>query len=86
MTELQTVLTELANIRALIERPPVHKITVSIKDLMVMFDKCETTIYKIVKSSGFPAPLTIIGNINRCWLKADILKWAKARTIAKARR
>ncbi|MBL4791299.1 MAG: hypothetical protein JKY60_20395 [Kordiimonadaceae bacterium] len=83
MTEFQTVLEELANIRALIEKPPVKKVTIDTHDIAAMLGKANSTIYPLVRLPSFPLPIYCPGVLARCWLLEDFMKWLKSQKMLK---
>ncbi len=82
---LENVVSLLNEIKAQLATPRVEKIVCDVEEVATMLGKAKPTGFKIVKASDFPAPVYKQGIIGRCWLREDVIKWAKRQKLLQGR-
>jgi len=82
---LENVVSLLNEIKAQLATPCVEKIVVDVEEVAVMLGRKKPTGFKIVKAADFPTPIYKQGIIGRCWLREDVIKWAKRQKLLQGR-
>ena len=75
----------LLDIQQKLEALRVEKIVVNTEEVAAMFGKRSSSGYRIVATTGFPAPIHKPGVIGRVWLKEDVEQWARTQQIRSER-
>lgn len=82
---LENVVSLLHEIKAQLAAPRIEKIVVGVEDVATMLGKAKPTGFKIVNAPDFPTPVYAEGIIGRCWLREDVIKWAKRQKLLQGR-
>jgi predicted DNA-binding transcriptional regulator AlpA len=82
---LENIVDLLNEIKTKLDTPRNEAITVNVEGVAEMFGKAYSTGFKIVRAPDFPAPIYQPGIICRCWLREDVIKWAKRQKLLRGR-
>lgn len=75
-----TIIALLSEIKDRLNQSQPEKITLNVEEVAAVFGKSKASGFSIVKNPDFPAPIAAQG-ICRCWLREDVLKWAKRQKL-----
>lgn len=81
--EFGEVVSLLSEIKERLDKPREEKIVCNVEEVAAMLGRKPSTGFKIVKAPDFPAPIYQPGIIGRCWLREDVIKWAKRQRLLK---
>ncbi len=82
---LENVFELLVEIKAKLDSPKPEKIVFDLADIAAVFGKEKPTAYNIIKAPNFPKPVYVEGHLGRCWMKEDVVDWARSQQILNER-